>query len=84
LVIPALVQVPPDAAAMPNHTPTPEKKQRALETEVILAVIGLYIFIAGVLLLIHFLQPSDRETRTSSPSPSHAERFGELPRNPAP
>jgi hypothetical protein len=84
LVIPALVQFPPDAAAMPNHTPTPEKKQRALETEVILAVIGLYIFIAGVLLLIHFLQPSDRETRTSSPSPSHAERHGILPGNPAP
>ncbi len=64
---------------MPNINPTPEKKQRALETEVILAVIGLYIFIAGVLLLIHFLQPADRETRTSSPSPSHADRYGELP-----
>jgi hypothetical protein len=69
---------------MPNHTPTPEKKQRALETEVILAVIGLYIFIAGVLLLIHFLQPADRETRTSSPSPSHAERYGEIPGKAAP
>lgn len=69
---------------MPNHNPTPEKKQRALETEVILAVIGLYVFIAGVLLLIHFLQPAGRETRTSSPSPSHAERYGETPRIPAP
>lgn len=69
---------------MPNPTPTPEKKQMALETEVILAVIGLYVFIAGVLLLIHFLQPPGQETHTSSPSPSHAERYGEPPQKSAP
>ncbi len=61
---------------MPEKLPAPEKKQHALETEVIWAVIGLYIFIAGVLLLIHYLQPAGRETKSSSPSPSHAERYG--------
>lgn len=53
----------------------PKRKHHALETEVILAVIGLYVFIAGVLLLIHHLQPEGQETHTSSPSPSHAARY---------
>ena len=44
----------------PKKSP-PRRKEHALETEVIWAVIGLYIFIAGVLLLIHHLQPRDRE-----------------------
>ena len=61
---------------MPDKTPAPEKKKHALETEVIWAVIGLYVFIAGVLLLIHHLQPEGRETKSSSPSPSHAEHYG--------
>jgi hypothetical protein len=61
---------------MPDKTPAPEKKKHALETEVIWAVIGLYLFIAGVLLLIHHLQPEGTETKTSSPSPSHAARYG--------
>jgi len=34
------------------------------------------LFIAGVLLLIHHLQPEGQETKTSSPSPSHAVRYG--------
>lgn len=59
----------------PKKSP-PRRQQHALETEVIWAVIGLYIFIAGVLLLIHHLQPRDRTTQTSSPSPSHAEKYG--------
>ena len=61
---------------MPEKPPAPKKPQHALETEVIWAVIGLYIFIAGVLLLIHYLQPAGQETKSSSPSPSHAERYG--------
>lgn len=52
------------------------REDHALETEVIWAVIGLYIFIAGMLLLVHHLQPSGQETRSSSPSPSHADRYG--------
>jgi hypothetical protein len=52
------------------------RKQLSLETEVIVAVIGLYLFIAGMLLLIHHLQPAGQETKTSSPSPSHADRYG--------
>lgn len=52
------------------------RKHLSLETEVILAVIGLYLFIAGMLLLVHHLQPEGQETLTSSPSPSHADRYG--------
>lgn len=59
---------------MPDPNNAPAKKSFDLETEVILAVVGLYIFIAAVLLLVHFLQPEGQETHTSSPSPSHAER----------
>jgi hypothetical protein len=61
---------------MPNQTPAPETPKHALETEVIWAVIGLYLFIATVLLLIHHLQPAGQETKTSSPSPSHASQYG--------
>ena len=61
---------------MPEKSPAPEKKKHALETEVIWAVIGLYVFIASVLLLIHHLQPAGQETHTSSPSPSHAAHYG--------
>jgi hypothetical protein len=59
--------------------PTADSKSRkhlSLETEVIVAVIGLYLFIAGMLLLVHHLQPEGQETKTSSPSPSHADRYG--------
>lgn len=52
------------------------RKHHALETEVIWAVIGLYIFIAGILLLVHHLQPEGQTTQTSSPSPSHAASYG--------
>jgi hypothetical protein len=61
---------------MPEKSTAPAKNNHALETEVIWAVIGLYLFIAGVLLLIHHLQPAGQETKSSSPSPSHAERYG--------
>jgi hypothetical protein len=56
--------------------PAPSGQRHTLETEVIWAVIGLYLFIATVLLLIHYLQPAGQETLTSSPSPSHANRYG--------
>lgn len=59
----------------PKKSSSP-REDHALETEVIWAVIGLYIFIAGMLLLVHHLQPEGQETRSSSPSPSHAERYG--------
>ena len=60
---------------MPYKMPAPEKPKHALETEVIWAVIGLYLFIAGVLLLFYHLQPEGQETKTSSPSPSHATNY---------
>lgn len=59
----------------PNNS-KPSRKHHALETEVIWAVIGLYIFIAGILLLVHHLQPEGQSTQTSSPSPSHAAHYG--------
>jgi hypothetical protein len=37
---------------------------------------GIAMNIAGVLLLIHHLQPEGQETKTSSPSPSHATQYG--------
>jgi hypothetical protein len=55
---------------------TKTRKHFSLETEVIMAVIGLYLFIATTLLLVHHLQPEGQETKTSSPSPSHADRYG--------
>ncbi len=55
--------------------PAPRRESHALETEVIWAVIGLYIFIMGLLLLIHHLQPEGEATHTSSPSPSHAAHY---------
>ena len=61
---------------MPDPNKAPDKKKHTLETEVIWAVIGLYVFIASVLLLIHHLQPEGQETKSSSPSPSHATQYG--------
>ncbi|MFZ4482378.1 MAG: hypothetical protein ACOYOL_00180 [Chthoniobacterales bacterium] len=61
-----------------NESPkksAPHRPRFALETEVIWAVIGLYIFIMGLLLLIHHLQPEGTATHTSSPSPSHASHY---------
>ena len=49
---------------MPDPKKAPEKPKHALETEVIWAVIGLYLFIAGVILLIHHLQPEGQETKS--------------------
>ncbi len=60
----------------PPKKNTTTREDHALETEVIWAVIGLYVFIAAVLLLVHHLQPEGQKTESSSPSPSHAERYG--------
>ena len=44
----------------------------SLESEVIGAVVVLYLAICGAMLAIHYLQPAQQITRTSSASPSHA------------
>ena len=44
----------------------------SLENEIIIAVIVLYLLIAGVMIFTHYSQPSRQETSTSSMSPSHA------------
>lgn len=43
----------------------------SLEREVIAAVVILYVVLCAVMLAIHYLQPRDTETITSSTSPSH-------------
>jgi hypothetical protein len=51
---------------------------------VILAVVILYVLLSAALLVIHHIQPTETETRTSSTSPSHEALHGGKPkRSPA-
>ena len=52
----------------------PRNTNRSLENEVVLAVIVLYLLLAIVMTVVHYIQPSEQETVTSSMSPSHMER----------
>lgn len=52
----------------------PQSSNRSLENEVILAVIVLYLLLAIVMTVVHYIQPSEQETVTSSMSPSHNEK----------
>ena len=52
----------------------PRSSNRGLENEVILAVIVLYLLLAIVMTVVHYIQPSEQETVTSSMSPSHNEK----------
>jgi hypothetical protein len=52
----------------------PQSNNRSLENEVVLAVIVLYLLLAIVMTVVHYIQPSGQETMTSSMSPSHAEK----------
>jgi len=61
-------------------TASESPRRRSLEREIILAVIVLYLMITGVMVMVHYIQPSGQETATSSRSPSHSERS---PRPPA-
>jgi hypothetical protein len=49
------------------------KSQRhpSLENEVTISVVVLYLMIAFVMIVVHFMQPADQQTMTSSTSPSH-------------
>lgn len=47
---------------------------RSLENEVILAVVVLYLLLAIVMTVVHYIQPAEQETVTSSTSPSHREK----------
>lgn len=51
-------------------------KKSSLETEVISAVIVLYLFIVVTIYLTHVLQPAEQETVSSSTSPAHRELGG--------
>jgi hypothetical protein len=52
------------------------KKPVSLEREVIISVTILYLLISGAVLAIHFLQPAERQTVTSSTSLSHSPAKG--------
>jgi hypothetical protein len=52
----------------------PQSSNRGLENEVILAVIVLYLLLAIVMTVVHYIQPPGQETVTSSMSPSHNEK----------
>ncbi len=41
------------------------------ENEVITAVIVLYLLIVAVMVVVHYIQPSDQKTESSSTSVSH-------------
>lgn len=47
---------------------------RSLENEVILAVVVLYLLLAIVMTVVHYIQPAEQVTVTSSTSPSHSEK----------
>ncbi|SOD40781.1 hypothetical protein [Nitrosovibrio sp. Nv4] len=50
------------------------RNNRSLENEVILAVIVLYLLLALVMTVVHYVQPAEQQTVTSSMSPSHNEK----------
>lgn len=50
------------------------RKHKSLENEVLVSVGALYLLIAAVMALVHFLQPAGQETVTSSTSLSHADQ----------
>jgi hypothetical protein len=52
----------------------PQRDNRSLENEVILAVIALYLLLALVMTVVHYIQPSEQIATTSSMSPSHREK----------
>jgi L-asparagine transporter-like permease len=52
----------------------PNRARRSLENEVIIAIIILYVVIASIMVLVHYLQPKEQVTQTSSTSPSHNEQ----------
>jgi len=52
----------------------PQRDNRSLENEVILAVIALYLLLALVMTVVHYIQPSEQTATTSSMSPSHREK----------
>ena len=60
-------------------TRPPRQRRRSLEREIIVAVIILYLMITGVMITVHYVQPSNSQTATSSSSPSHGARNSPQP-----
>jgi len=63
-------------------TQSAQPRRRSLEREIIIAVIVLYLMITGVMVVVHYVQPSGQQTATSSKSPSHGERSVHRPAAP--
>lgn len=51
-----------------------QRDNKSLENEVILAVIALYLLLALIMTVVHYIQPSEQTEATSSMSPSHREK----------
>ncbi len=49
-------------------------QRQTLEHEIITAVVMLYLMIAVVMIVVHYIQPERQGTMTSSVSPSHREQ----------
>lgn len=47
---------------------------KSMENEIIVAVSALYLIIVSIILVVHFMQPSDQETQSSSTSVSHTSK----------
>lgn len=48
-----------------------QRRRNGLENEVIMSVIVLYLLIAIVMIMVHYMQPLRKKMETSSMSPSH-------------
>lgn len=51
----------------------------SIEQEVITAVVTLYMMIALVMIIVHYIQPHDQKTASSSVSPSHTDSKRVMP-----
>ena len=51
----------------------------SIEQEVITAIVVLYLSIAAIMIVVHYIQPANQLTVTSSSSPSHAAQKREMP-----
>ena len=55
-----------------NQGTTHLPRRRSLENEIITAVVVLYLLLAVIMIMVHYLQPFGQETATSSTSLSHS------------
>lgn len=47
---------------------------KSMENEIIFAVSALYAIIVTIMIIVHYIQPTEQETRSSSTSVSHTSK----------